>query len=132
MRYDENWYKNLNKPDFVPPDWVFPVVWPILYVFMVAAFLIVIFSPFRLITFFADLFFVVQLIFNISWAPVFFKEHDLRKAFLISALLTVFVFLTMIIFFNISIIAGILFIPYFLWCIFATIICFEVLERNEW
>lgn len=132
MRYDENWYKSLNKPDFVPPDWIFPIMWIILYFLMIAAFLIIIFSSFSLLTFFADLFFILQLILNISWAPVFFKEHNLRKAFLISALLTFFVFLTMITFFNISKIAGILFVPYFLWCMFATIICFEVLERNEW
>lgn len=132
MNYDKEWYNNLNKPVFQPPSWVFAPVWTILYILMTIAFLIVLFSPFKLLNILAYILFAAQLIVNISWSPVFFKEHNLRKAFLLCVLLNFLVFLTMLVFFNISTFAGILFLPYFLWCCFATILCFEILERNEW
>ena len=28
------WYETLSKPSWTPPDWAFPVVWSILYLFM--------------------------------------------------------------------------------------------------
>ena len=28
------WYSELNKPIWTPPNWIFPVAWPILYLCM--------------------------------------------------------------------------------------------------
>jgi len=132
MHYDKEWYDSLHKPDFQPPEWVFAPVWMLLYFLMSTAFILVLFSHFSWTNIFAYILFVAQLLMNLQWSPTFFVEHNLRKAFLISALLTLLVFLTMIMFFNISKIAGFLFLPYFLWCCFATVLNFELLELNEW
>lgn len=132
MKYDEDWYDSLVKPRFHPPKWVFAPVWTVIYILMFIAFGLTLAAKFRLINIFAYLLFIMQLTANLQWSPAFFEEHDLRKAFLISALLTVLVFLTMLIFFNVSKLAGLLFFPYFLWSGFATILNFELLELNEW
>lgn len=132
MKYDEDWYNSLIKPKFHPPAWVFSLVWTLIYIFMFIAFALVLTAKFRFINIFAYLLFIVQLTVNLQWSPAFFEEHNLRKAFLISALLTLLVFLTMLFFFNVSKLAGILFLPYFLWCGFATVLSFEILELNEW
>lgn len=132
MMYDNNWYNSLAKPKFLPPPWVFAYVWTILYILMFVAFILVIKKPFEWTSIFAYLFFIAQLIVNLIWPIVFFKEHNLRKAFIFCVILTFLVFLTMLTFFNISKLAGILFFPYLLWSIFATILSFEILERNEW
>lgn len=132
MKYDKEWYDSLNKPRFQPPAWVFAPVWTMLYILMFIAFGLVAAEDFEWYSIFAYLLFFMQLAVNISWSPVFFIEHNLRKAFLLCALLTFLVFLNMLTFFNISALAGILFVPYFLWCCFATVLCFEILERNEW
>jgi len=132
MNYDEEWYNKLNKPKFQPPAWIFAPVWIFLYILMTVAFIIVLFSPFRWSSILAYVFFVAQLVVNLEWAPVFFIEHNLRKAFLLCVLLDVLVFVTLLIFFHISKIAGVLFLPYFLWCAFASLLSFEILELNEW
>lgn len=132
MNYDKDWYDSLVKPKFQPPAWIFAPVWTVLYILMSVAFILVIFSSFGWLNILAYILFFCQLFVNLQWPPAFFMEHNLRKAFLLCALLNFLVFLTMLVFFNISKIAGVLFIPYFLWCCFATVLNFEILERNEW
>lgn len=132
MHYDEDWYNSLIKPKFHPPTWVFAPAWTVIYIFMFIAFALVLAAKFKWINVLACLLFIAQFSVNLQWSPAFFEEHDLRKSFLISALLTVFVFITMLVFLSISKLAGLLFLPYFLWCSFATILNFEILELNEW
>ncbi len=132
MKYDKDWYNSLSKPKFQPPDWIFAPVWIILYILMMVAFGLVLLTPFNWVHVLAYFLFTLQLIINLQWPSAFFKEHDLRKAFLLSALLTLLVFLTMIVFFIISKLAGFLFLIYFIWCAFASILNFEILELNEW
>ena len=132
MYYDKDWYNTLIKPKFQPPAWVFAPAWMVLYILMSVAFVLILMAQFKLINILAYLLFVAQLIINLSWSPIFFKEHNLRKAFLYAVLLALLVFLTMVVFFYISNIAGILLLPYFCWCVFASILSFEILELNEW
>lgn len=133
MIYDKEWYDSLIKPKFQPPDWVFKLVWTVLYILMIVAFILVLVAPFRLISsILACLFFLAQLGVNLQWAPAFFKEHNLRKSFGLSALLVLLVLFTMLVFFHISILAGILFLPYLIWCSYACLLSFEILELNEW
>lgn len=132
MNYDEEWYNKLNKPKYQPPAWVFAPVWTILYVLMTISFVLVLFSPFRWSSLLAYLFFFTQLVVNLEWTPVFFVDHDLRKAFLLCVSLDVLVFVTILLFFHISKFAGLLLLPYFFWCLFASLLSFEILELNEW
>ncbi len=132
MNYDKDWYNSLAKSKFQPPEWVFAPVWALLYALMFIAFFIILISKFYLINLLAYVLFIAQLWVNLKWPFAFFKEHNLRKAFLLCALLTLLVFLTMLVFLYISKLAAILFVPYFLWCCFATILSFHILELNEW
>lgn len=132
MHYDKEWFNSLTKPKFQPPDWVFAPIWTVLYILMFLAAVMVLVADFRWSSPFAYVLFIAQLVVNLQWPIVFFKEHNLRKAFLLCALLALLVLLTMLTFFHISKLAGILLLPYFLWCLFATLLSFEILELNEW
>lgn len=132
MRYDKHWYNSLAKPDFCPPEWVFAPVWILIYILMFVSFGLIFAAKFQWLSPVAYFLFIIQIGVNLSWSPAFFEEHNLRKAFGLSALLTLLIFLMMIVFFFISKLAGILIIPYFLWCIFASVLSFEILELNEW
>ena len=41
MKYDKQWYTSLKKSPLTPPDYVFGIVWPILYLTMGISFLLV-------------------------------------------------------------------------------------------
>lgn len=131
MKYDKQWYDSLIKPSFQPPAWIFAPVWTTLYIMMFVALFIVLTSKFNSISILAISLFVVQFLLNLSWSPVFFAKHDFKKAFYVTVLLAIAVFATMICFLFISKIAGILFLPYFLWCSFASILSFQILKLNN-
>ena len=117
--YNSIWYNNLTKPLFAPPDWLFAPVWMVLYVLIFAA----------LVFYFLQktenkesgyLFFGIQLFLNIIWSPIFFMAKNIAGAFFVIILLDIFVVLTLIKFYSVKKIAGILLVPYLIWILFAT------------
>ena len=114
------WYAELSKPSFNPPDWAFGVVWPILYAMMgVAAFLIwrkgIGSRQVRV----ALGLFVLQLILNGIWTPIFFGLHMMGLALGEMILLWLAILATIVNFWKISKPAAYLLIPYILWVSFA-------------
>ena len=70
------WYKKLKKAPWTPPDYVFGIVWSVLYLLMfISAYLIFINKkcfPFC----YALTIFVVQLLINLCWTTIFFKYKE--------------------------------------------------------
>jgi translocator protein len=117
------WYANLHKPVFSPPDWVFGVVWPILYTLMgISAFLIWVRyqnnSKFKS----CRVFFILQLALNGLWSPIFFGLHNIPIALIDIILLWKAIFVTIRAFRKVSKTAAILLYPYLLWVSFAVIL----------
>lgn len=124
------WYHSLLKPYITPPEWVFPAVWSVLYIFMAFAFIRV-FRDFK----FAEkrkalILFFSQLIINLCWSPAFFTLHNIALALIICAILWVLVLLTMLEFFKYSRLAGLLFVPYIIWVSCALWLNSQVLILN--
>lgn len=117
--FNSIWYSNLTKPAFSPPNWIFTPVWSILYI-----------SIFTSLAFYINseisnkksgyIYFALQMLFNFIWSPIFFGLQNILGGLIVVILLDIFVFLTIIEFFKVSKIAGIILIPYFIWIIFAT------------
>ena len=126
------WYASIEKPGFTPPSWVFGPVWTILYLLMgVAAFLVWQKGVgFRLVRT-ALAWFLVQLVLNASWSPVFFGLHRIGLALVIVVLLWVAIVITMYRFFRVSRPAGMLLIPYLLWVSFATVLNASIWHLNR-
>lgn len=130
IKYNTKWYNDLIKPEFQPPAWVFAPAWSVLYILMFVSFLLILKAEVRPISIYAYALFVLQLILNLSWSPIFFELHQLKKAFWVCISLTVTVFLMMVVFAFISKLAGILLIPYFLWLCFACALNFKIWKLN--
>lgn len=130
FRYDKVWYDSLKKPWFQPPAWVFAPAWTILYLLIFISFALILHAPYRLINVFAYAIFVLQLILNFSWSPVFFRQHQIKKAFFICLALAFTIFFMIILFYFVSKLAAIILIPYLLWVSFASLLNYRIWKLN--
>ena len=109
------WYKKLKVAPWNPPDYVFGIVWPILYVLMFISVTIVYLDKkcypycYPLTIFFA------QLILNLSWTTIFFKFRAIKVALLVLVLIFGLTLYAAILFYDVNKIASYLLIPYLLW-----------------
>ena len=114
-----NWYDNLNKSKLTPPPYVFPIVWSFLYL-TIAVSLGINISAGGLNNKWGITFFILQLLLNISWSPVFFKLRQPGKSLLIVIGMLVFISLTIREFLKTSPISGYILLPYLIWVSLAT------------
>lgn len=109
-----------NKPPFVPPGQVFPIVWTILFALMGIAFYLVINAKTNKKSLqIARIIFYLQLLLNFSWSIFFFRFQMCSAAFVIICLLLFMIALNILVFGRIHRLAGYLLIPYLLWVAFA-------------
>ncbi|HLR25256.1 MAG TPA: TspO/MBR family protein [Fodinibius sp.] len=124
------WYEMLQKPLWAPPNWVPPLVWPILYVLMgIAAWFVwkrrpvTVKKP-------ALMWFLLQLILNAMWPWLFFGKHFIGTALAEILLLWIAILFTIFLFWHEDRRAGILIIPYILWVSYASALTFAVWQLN--
>ena len=124
------WFAALEKPAIYPLPIVFPVAWTALYVLMgLAAALVCAAWGARGRTL-ALLFFAVQLALNIAWSPVFFRFHEIEYALYLLGAIDAAVLITLVLFFIVRKLAGIMLLPYLVWVGFATFLNWQVLVLN--
>ena len=111
-------YGALRQPPLAPPAWLFPVVWTILFVLMgVSAARVYLNSPEKWPA--ALKLYMLQLILNVLWTPLFFALNLRLAAFVLLVLLLITVVLMTVRFYKIDKTAAYLQIPYILWLLFA-------------
>ena len=125
-----DWYVRLQKPAWNPPNWIFGPVWTALYTIMaVTAWLVWKrggFAGQRR----ALLFFLLQLLFNALWSPVFFGLHLPGLAFVDLALLWLALLATVTAFWKAHPLAGAMLLPYLAWATFAGALNFAIWRLN--
>ena len=121
------WYSELNKPVWTPPNWVFPVAWPILYLLMSysGATLANLESAGSALALWA-----LQISLNSLWTPVFFGLKNLKLGLIIIILLLVSVAICTYVFWLYAWISGLLFLPYLAWVVFAAALNAAVFKLN--
>jgi len=117
---DYNWYNELTKPLLSPPAWIFTPVWAILYIMITASFLFYLTKSTIYNKSGGYVWFVIQILLNIIWSPVFFVMKNIGLALLVIVLMDVSVFMTIKHFYRMSKVAAYLLVPYFIWILFAT------------
>lgn len=125
------WYPLLHKPAWTPPAWLFGPVWTILYLMMsIAAWLIWRSRGMDEARGALGLF-LLQLALNAAWSPLFFGLKSPLAGLLDIVPLWGAILLTLLSFWKISTLAGVLLLPYWLWVTFATALNFAIWEMNR-
>ena len=116
----EGWYAAAEKAPWNPPNWLFGPAWTLLYTLMsVAAWLVWRRGG-------SLKWYVIQLVLNAIWTPVFFGLYPvigasaLWIALVIIIALDIAVLITMLRFWRVSRLAAWLLVPYWAWVLFAT------------
>lgn len=112
-------YNSFTLPPFSPPDRLFGIVWPILYLMIgiVGYLIFTVRSNYRKTNL---TLFIAQLFLNFIWSIVFFNASSRWTGLLIILVLDALVFFCIKEFYKSSKLAAYLMIPYFLWILFAT------------
>ncbi|MEO1701130.1 MAG: TspO/MBR family protein [Pseudomonadota bacterium] len=113
------WYDNLSKPVFNPPDWVFAPVWTVLYA-MVA------FAGWRswdraAISPSTRLWFI-QFVINLTWSPVFFGLQMMGFALIIIIFMIALTVAFIASSWKTDQIAALFMVPYLAWISFAALL----------
>ena len=146
-KWSEEYYVNLKKPKYNPPNYVFSIVWPILYLLIGFIYAYSLYdtkcvstklSKCGISVRFKDLKYwiipLIALIFNFIYTPIFFAENGLLNGFIVIIFALVFAILTLIQFImqkNIGIVFPILALgSYIAWLSFATYLAYNIYILN--
>lgn len=116
------WYAQLQKPAWTPPPWLFGPVWTVLYATMAGAAWLVWVQGGWVVQRWPLGAFLLQLLFNALWSPLFFGLRSPGLAFADIVLLWLALLGTVILFWKARPLAGALLIPYVAWVTFAAVL----------
>jgi translocator protein len=123
------WYASLNKPLFNPPNFIFGPAWTMLYI-IIGISLFLVWNNNKENKKFSIIIFSIQLLLNALWSIVFFGLKNPLAAMFIIVGLFVSIIITIIKFYKINKIAGLILIPYLLWVSFASILNYYIIILN--
>jgi len=119
MMKDEAWYRQIKKSPLNPPSWIFPIVWPILYILIIISGVMYVQKGGSIKTT-GFIYYIIAWLLNLSWSPLFFKYKMAGTSFIVILLMIVFIYLTIKEFYVISKVSSYLLIPYLVWVSFAS------------
>lgn len=124
------WFDGLVKPSLYPAPQVFGIVWSVLYAMMGLALAVIMTARGAWGRREAVIAFIVQLLLNLAWSPLFFGAHQITAALFLLVAIDIAVMVTIYLFWRVRPLAAWLLVPYLAWTLFATLLNWQFLEAN--
>ena len=124
------WFAALRKPDFMPPGWAFGAAWTILYILLGLSLAMLLHARGARRRDKALPLFILGLLLNFAWSPVFFAWHKLAPALSIVAAMVVLTVVLIVLMWRIRPVAALLLVPYLAWLMFVLALNFEIIGLN--
>ncbi len=124
-----DWYEQLNRPSWTPPNWAFPVVWTSLYIMIAFAGWIVWHRTGA--TSLPMAFWGAQLVLNAAWSWLFFGQRRMDLALIDVSLLWLTIAGFIVTAWPISQLASLLFVPYLVWVTIASALNYRMITLNR-
>jgi tryptophan-rich sensory protein len=126
-----DWYPEVKSPAGTPSILLFTFVWAVLYTLLGISAWLIYKEPPSIYRSLAFCFFGFQLFFNLLWPLLLFVLQSPLLGLIDLFTLLIFMAATAILFWKINPLAGIFFIPYFLWYIYELNLNFETWLINR-
>ena len=124
------WYQTLNKSILTPPEIVFPIIWSLLYVMIALAGWSLWQNRNKSGAKLALFFYVIQVVMNWFWTPIFFKFHLIALGFFWIIAIALFTFITIMLTWRQFKFSACMLLPYLFWLIFASYLNWAIWVLN--
>ena len=128
--YGNPWFDALTKPAIMPPGWLFPVAWSVLYVLLGFALALILSARGAKWRSMAIAFFAFQFILNLAWSPLFFAAHQVFAAFVLILFMIAASVAATVVMGRVRTEAAWLMVPYLCWISFAAILNWQTHALN--
>jgi tryptophan-rich sensory protein len=125
------WYRNLNKPSWQPPDWLFGPAWTVILGLAGWSFyLALIAAPTTADQMIVSALFAANFVLHFAWSPLFFKAKRPDWALYENVALWLSVLALCVVLPRYSQLAGWLNLPYIAWVSFAFLLNWKIVQLN--
>ena len=126
----DGWYQQVVKSSLTPPNWIFGIVWFILYgliayVWVTANISLENTNDFALLNWL----FTIHIILNLAWSFLFFGDGNIVAGFIV-ILLMIITLLPLIYLVRANIWSVVILIIYLLWLIYALFLSWYIMANN--
>jgi tryptophan-rich sensory protein len=128
--FGNGWFDALTKPHAMPPGWAFGVAWTILYIMLGIALALALAARSTPARRTALVLFILQLVLNYSWSPLFFAAHQVTLALALIVVILALSVCAALVLRRVNGAAAMLMVPYLGWLCFATYLNFEIMRLN--
>ena len=124
------WYTSLNRPAWQPPDFIFGIIWPYNFIVIGLSAIQIANNQSKNVVIIWLTILALSIAFALNWAYQFYVPHNLTIASISLAMVALLTLPLTYFTFKTSLVYGLVFTPYQLWVITASLLSYSYSKLN--